>query len=462
MVSTRRPAAVQAFSCLVPAVVAVVVALASPTPARAQFGGGGFGFGGAVGGIAIDTDGIIRNLDPGALESLAAERTRTLADGHWNGRAGEARKVSLKAVAEAVRTAAEKGTPLPPEVVFLGGLQRIDHVFVDPDRHDIVLCGPADELVVDATGAVVGAKSRRPPLHFEDFVVALRAIDAARAGGMTCSIDPTPEGIAKLQKMLAAQATMRDPKATFAAMEEALGPQKVTVAGVPGDSRFARVLVAADYRMKRIGMGLEESGLEKLPSYLAMVPAGGRATALPRFWLEAEYDPIARDADELAWKIGGRRMRCLSENDVAADDGMKRGAAPADAVARRWCDAMTASYDQLATKQPIFAELTNCVELAVVAALIHGRQLDKRAGCDLAALVDPVLFPLPRYDVPTAVPTVATGVKKGSNWVLSASGGVKFQPWQFAANTVDSAEVAASRTKALEARPADVAGCSWD
>jgi hypothetical protein len=458
MVSMRRRAAVQTFSWLVPAVMAVVL---SAGPARAQFGG--FGFGGAVGGIAIDTDGIIRNLDPGALESLAAERTRTLADGRWKGQAGEARKLSLKAVVEAVRTAAEKGTPLPSEVVFLGGLQRIEHVFVDPDGHDIVLCGPADELVVDANGAVVGAKSRRPPLHFEDFVVALRAIDAARAGGMTCSIDPTPEGIAKLQNLLRRQATIgTNPKATFTAMEEALGPQKVTVTGVPGDSRFARVLVAADYRMKRIGMGLEQSGLEALPSYLAMVPAGGRATALPRFWLEAEYDPIARDADELAWKIGGRRMKCLSESDLAADGGMKRSAAPADAVARRWCDAMTASYEPLAAKQPIFAELTNCVELAVVAALIHGRQLDKRAGCDIAALVDPVRFPLPRYDVPTAVPTVATGVKKGSNWVLSASGGVKFQPWQFAANTVDSADVAAARTKVLAARPADVAGCSWD
>jgi hypothetical protein len=443
---------------LVP-MLAITLGVLAGRPVQAQIGG----FGGqAVGGISIDTDGIVRNLEPRALESLAAERTRALADAAWNGTAGRMRKVSLHAVMQAVRQGVEKGTPLPVEVVFLGGLQRIEYLFVDPDRHDIVLCGPADALAVDAAGAVVGATTRRPPLQLEDLVVALRAIDAARAGGVTCSIDPTPEGITALQTMLRRMGAMGpDPATTFARMEEALGPQRVTVQGVPGDSRFARVLVAADYRMKRIGMGLEPSGLRELPSYLDMVPAGGRPSSLPRFWLEADYDPIERDPDELAWHLRGRRMKCLTESDVAGRNGVRRAAAPADAIARSWCDAMAANYDTLAAKQPIFAELTNCIDLAVVAAVIHGRQLDKRAGCDLGALVDPAALPLPHYEVPTTVPTVATGVKKGTTWVVSASGGVSFQPWQFASQATDSSDVAASRTDALASRPA-ASVCSWD
>ncbi|MFM8734034.1 MAG: DUF1598 domain-containing protein [Pirellulales bacterium] len=458
MISPLRPVCGRLF---VPT-FAIACCLLAHASAHAQFGGGG-GFGQAVGGIAIDTKGIVGTLDPRAAEELAAEREKTLADGSLADAANGIRKVSLKAVATAVRAAAAGATPLPAEILFLGGLQRIEHVFVDPDRHDIVLSGPADALKVDAMGNVVGATTGRPPLHLEDLIVALRAINAARNGGMTCSIDPTPEGIAKLQQLLRKQGTMgRDPQATFTAMEQAMGPQQVTVTGVPGDSRFARVLVAADYRMKRIGMGLDPSELDALPSYLALVPAGGRATTLPRFWLEADYDPIARDPDELAWRIGGRRMKCLTESDVAGKEGVARGAAPADATAVKWCAAMTANYEALAAKQPIFAELANCVDLAVVAALIRGRQLDARAGCDLAALVDPAAAPLPRYDVPASVPTVATGVKKGTNWVLSASGGVKFQPWQLAAKTADSPEAATARAAALEARPADLAGCSWD
>jgi hypothetical protein len=123
---------------------------------------------------------------------------------------------------------------------------------------------------------------------------------------------------------------------------------------------------------------------------------------------------------------------------------------------------MTASYDELAGKQPVFAELVNCIDLAVVAALIKGRQLDGRAGCDLSPLTDAAGLELPSYDVPASVPTVATGVKKGTTWVLSASGGVKFQPWQFAANTAEAAELAASRTVATAARPATLSGCSWE
>jgi hypothetical protein len=429
-----------------------------PEHAAAQFGGG---FGGQVGGIAIDARGIVGNLDPAAVESLAAERQKALADA--GGEPSDLRKVSLARIIAAVEASVAGQAPLPADVLFLGGLERITHVFVDPAGHDIIIAGPADRISVDATGTVVGAKSRRPLLHLEDLLVALRAIDGARQGGILCSIDPTPEGIGRLNAFLSKQRSIGpDASRTFRGREEALGPQAVTVGGVPGDSRMARVLVAADYRMKRIGMGLEESGLKALPSYLAMIPAGGRAATLPRFWLEADYDPISRDPDELAWSIGGRRMKCLTESDVAAQGGMKRGAVPADALAKKWCDAMTASYDELAGKQPVFAELVNCIDLAVVAALIKGRQLDGRAGCDLSPLTDAAGLELPSYDVPASVPTVATGVKKGTTWVLSASGGVKFQPWQFAANTAEAAELAASRTVAIAARPATLSGCSWE
>ncbi|MGB8853721.1 MAG: DUF1598 domain-containing protein [Pirellulales bacterium] len=439
------------------AVAAVLVTLAVNGNAHAQFGRGMFG---GVGGIAIDADGIVRNLDARAVESLAAERRAALADADAV-KAGTLRKVSLAAMTTAVRDAAAAGKPVPSDVVFLGGLQQVTAVFVDPDRHDIVLVGPADTPVVGPAGAIVGAASKRPLLQFEDLVVALRAIDGARAGGIRCSIDPTRDGLARLDAFLAKQrAVMGNPEPLFRSMEQALGLQAVTVGGVPADSRFAQVLVAADYRMKRIGMGLEPSGVKQLPSYLAMVPAGGQAASLPRFWLEAEYDPIARDADELAWRLSGRRMKCLTESDLAGKNGIERGAGRADKVAEKWCDAMTTHYDDLALKQPVFAELMNCVDLAVVAALIKGRQLDARAGLDLAPLLDATAVPLPKYDVPETVPTVASGLKKGTTWVLSASGGVQFQPWQFAANAQAAADLGEQRTAALAARPKT--GLWWD
>lgn len=446
-----------------PVVILAALALVPMASARAQMGGG-FGFGQAVGGISIDTAGIVRNLEPGALESLAKQRREALAKvGGQTGAASTLRKVSLARVMAAVSAAARGDAAIPTDVLFLGGLERITHVFVDPEGHDIVLAGPADATAVDAAGNVVAARSGRPLLQLEDLIVALRAIDKARDGGMRCSIDPTAEGVARVQQFLKTQRTIGDPDATLRRMEELLGPQQVSVGGVPADSRFARVLVAADYRLKRLGMGLEPSGVTGLPSYVSMLPAAAPAAAtLPRFWLEASYDPIARDADELAWKITGRRMTCLTETDLFGRDGAQRGAGGADPTATRWCESFTRHYDDLAAKQPVFAELVNCVDLAVVAALIHGRQLDRRAGLDLGMLLDPTAVRVPAYDAPATVPTVASGTKRGNRWVVTASGGVQFQPWQFAsAEATTVADVGTSRGDALAARP-EAGPCWWD
>jgi hypothetical protein len=420
---------------------------------RGGMGGGGFGFGQAVGGIAIDAEGIINNINPAARQELSATRRAALAKAGPL-EAAAVRHVSLAGVIKAIDEAA--GGPLPPEVIFLAGLQRVTHVFVDPDGHDIVLAGPAEAITIDAAGNAVGAESKRPPLQLEDLVAALRAIDAARSGGIRCSIDPTPEGLTRLQALMRSQRGLgANPDATLRRMEEALGPQVVSVGGVPGDTRFAHVLVAADYRMKRIGMGLEPSGVPGLPSYTAMVPAGGSAAALPRFWLEPTYEPLSRDPDELAWQINGRHMTCLTESDLLAKGGVKRGQGAADGIAKKWCAAMTTHYDTLATRQPVFADLVNCIDLAVVAALIQGRQLDRRAGLDLAVLLDDEKLPVPAYRVATTVPTIATKLRKGNGWVVTASGGVQFQPWAFATESVEATELAAARTASLEPRPAD-------
>ena len=425
-----------------------------------QFAGGGLGAQ-AVGGISVDTDGIVRTIEPRALVSIAAQRKKILRENPpQTGRRSDLQKVSLRRILEDVQRAVTERELVSPEVLTLGGLEKIEYVFVDPDGHDLVLAGPSDEIAVDENGIFVGATSGRPLLLLEDLVVALRSIDVARMGGMRCSIDPTPEGIARLQEMLSSTKQMPNPQKIFRSMEEALGPQQVTVGGVPADTHFAQVLVAADYRMKRIGMGLESSGVAELPSYLSMVQATTGSTMLPRFWLEAQYSPIARDPDELGWKLTGGKMVCLTETDLLVREGMQRGSGRTDKNAARWCERMTAYYDDLASNKPVFRELMNCVDLAVVAALIDSRQLADRAGLDLSLLKDTSSIQLSSYEVPKQVPTVAHGMKRGSRWILSASGGVQFQPWAFLEDVVEAQDVGSERKLAMASRPQS--GICWE
>ena len=57
----------------------------------------------------------------------------------------------------------------------LAGLTRVEYVFYYPDTKDIVIAGPAEGYVRDATGRMVGTTTRRATLQLEDLIVALRA-----------------------------------------------------------------------------------------------------------------------------------------------------------------------------------------------------------------------------------------------------------------------------------------------
>ena len=102
--------------------------------------------------------------------------------------------------------------------------------------------------------------------------------DPASGELISCSIDPTADGLVRLARaMRQRDGAVSDKK--LARFEEALGPQRITLTGVPQDSHFARVLVAADFTMKRLGMNFEPAPIDGLPSYLDLLGRGGASTA---------------------------------------------------------------------------------------------------------------------------------------------------------------------------------------
>ena len=101
-------------------------------------------------------------------------------------------------------------------------------------------------------------------------------------------------------------------------LENALGMQQITLHGVPETSHFARVLVAADYRMKRMAMNFDPSPVRGLPSYLQMIKRRPGRSFSPRFWLEPKYEALLRDAEGLAWELRGSGVKALTEEDFLA------------------------------------------------------------------------------------------------------------------------------------------------
>jgi len=411
----------------------------------------------SVGGISIDTDGTLDNAtldDMGRLNKLRLEDIDQI-PAELAG-ATRLRKISLRGLERAIQDCKANGQPLPDEIKYLAGLQQIRYVFVYPERGDIVLVGPGEGWKVDGKGNVVGATTGRAVMLLDDLLVALRTAQQAARGGISCSIDPTPEGLARLRRHVASLRKMGNPQTTAAGIEQALGPQKISVHGVPGTSHFARVLVAADYRMKRLAMKFDQSPLRGLPSFLDMIPASGRGmnNMLPRWWLEPNYEPIVASPDGLAWELRDGSVKCMTEADFVAASGQKQvGAAKANPMAKRWADNMTENYDELAAAQPIFAQLRNCMEMAIVAALIAKERLPERAGYSMPALLDPAEVAVDAMPAPRQVDSKVSMVRKRGGWVISASGGVMLNSWQVADQTTQDTAPAEVRAQSAAQQP---------
>ena len=414
----------------------ITIALAaSSRPALGQVGLGtgisGFAVGN-VGGVLIDANGVLVNAERDSLNKLRARRARALAEVPGDMRApAELRKVSLRGLAAVIDECRQNNRPLPDEVKCLAGLQRIRYVFLYPERNDIVLAGFGEGWKVGDTGEIVGVNTGRAVLLLDDLLVALRSAMQAAQGGISCSIDPTEEGLRRYQQAMKSQHDIgSDPAATIRGIEQQLGPQTITVTGVPDTSHFARVLVAADYRMKRLAMNFDPPPIAGLPSYLHLLRSGGAGKSImPRWWLATNYQPMLTDADRLAWELRGPGVKAMTEDDLLAANGQRVHTGKASPAAQKWATNMTAKYEELALRDPIFGELRNCMDLAVVSALIFKENLPARAQCDLASLTGNNGPAVDVYPAPKQVDTQASFIQKGTNYIISASGGVMIHSW---------------------------------
>jgi hypothetical protein len=421
--------------------VAVAIAAFGMASSRVEAQFGGFRQP-SVGGVKIDTDGVVSNPQVGELKQLQAAWQKGLqqipADlEKWT----DLRFVSLKQLESEVAAARAAGKPVPDAVRYMAGLQRVRYVMVYPDKQDIVLAGPAEGWKVDSLGSVVGATSGRPVLTLDDLMVALRVAESANASGISCSIDPTPEGMQRMQRLN--RKLSSNPQVASRQMEEAVGPQAVTVTGIPTTSHFARVIVAADFRMKRLAMNMEPAPIDGMPSFLSMIKRGGSQSLMPRFWLAPKYEPLRRDNDGLAWEIRGQAVRCLTEQDFMNKEGQKEHSGKAEPTAQKWVDTFTAKFEELAREDSSFGQLRNVMDLAVVGALLTKEGLNQKAGFQAPNLMGEQQ--LEEYPAPRSVASQASFVKVSGRWVVSVSGGVQIFPWQVADRTEVSKDLASSR-----------------
>src|SRR5262249_45535434 len=269
---------------------------------------------------------------------------------------------------------------------------------------------------------------------------ALRTKDRMLAGKLiSCSIDPTPAGLKQFARLTRGNRLSPSPE-LLRRMEQAVGPPTVTLSGVAPAGHLAQVLVAADWQMKRLGMGLVPSPVDGLTSYLELLndgPNSATRNPLPRWWIAYGKEPVERDTDGLGWRISRPGIQVCTAAGRMDHDGRISTQIESDPTSKKWADSMTRRYDHLAIVEPVFGQLRGCMDLALATAILARSDLLTHVQLELPMLLDDRRLQLAAHRIPKNVASHASAFRKGRTWMVSVSGGVELD----VQHPIDAAEL---------------------
>ena len=387
-----------------------------------------------TGGVYVDTAGTLKKMAFANAGGDLAELRRIAGTERSNNRdarqSSNLRKVSLTRLEKQVQLLWAQGRSPDEAMRTLAGLQKVQYVFIYPETGDIVLAGPAGDWQPGPEGRLVNVDSGRPVLHLDDLVVVLRnAYDSE--GQFGCSIIPTQEALARTQQFLdsSAQQPIRPTQRStwLEELRSQVGQQDIEIYGIDPRSRAARLIVEADYRMKLIGMGLEE-GTAGVTSYLdavRLVNGAPPAMDVLRWWFTLNYDAVKTTEAGDAYAVEGPGVKVLSENELLSEQGERIHTGKSDELNSAFARSFTQHFEQLAAKYPIYAELQNIFDLALVAAIIKSEDLAGRVDWHMMHFGNPEKYQIELGIAPSKVDTVINHrIVDRKHVIAGVSGGV--------------------------------------
>ncbi len=427
---------------------------------------------GEMAGIHVDPSGLLTRVvridTTGRLEQLS-QLASSASDNADLASRSRLRLVSLARLEQEVARRLDAGEPLPTDIRHLAGLQQVRFIFTYPETGDIVIGGPAEGFKVSKSGTAIGATSGHPVLQLDDLVTVLRAFTAEGGGVIGCSIDPRPEGLKQINDLVARS----NKKGSLAPgrvkdwtnqLGNALGRQDITITGVPADSRVARVLVEADYKMKLIGIGQLDAGKD-VPGIFKLMTADERKDSsldALRWWLSMKYSQVLHSTAGDAFQLVGSAVLCQSENEFVNSKGERVATGQTAGSNRTFARNFTDHYALLSKQDRVFADLQNIFDLALVAALVNRRGLAVQVGWDMGVFGNHGDFHPAAHPVPRTVDSVVNHrVFNGRDVVVQVAGGVRADIGSLLADSRTVKTNSRLNGVAPAARPSDLAADRW-
>ena len=390
-------------------------------------------------GVSFDADGVLEMhtfTDPtGQLRAEQFAAAMAARRGEL-GDVSPERKVSLVRLEAAVARRLEAGQPIEDAMRHLAGLTRITSAFCLPEQGDIVIVGPAEPWVDDLGGVARGIESGRPVLRLDDWIVALRAYSpsAPAVGFVGCSINPSAEGLEKLTRLQQSIPGVipnhrRDATAQrlAAASRESLGSASLAVFGISERTHFARVMIEADYRMKRMAIGVEPVPVP-ITTYARAIRTAGHGT-LERWWLTPFYEGLAATPDRMAVQLTGQGVQLQTQIKQVTQAGaiVDTGGRP-NPAATAYATSFTKRYDELAEVSAVFAQLRQLCDMLIVTAFMQRHGWYDAAGWTASAFHEEAVFQVETLPEPVSAPAVVNSFWKSNRLFVPVGGGVSIRP----------------------------------
>lgn len=371
-------------------------------------------------GVHIDRQGILRQRETDFDGRLADLHKRA----QGKDKEGDLCYISLPRLFTEAKKHLDAGEPLPDRIRYLGGMVKLQYIFIYPDEGDIVIAGRAEPFDSKVAYRPLGEKTGRPVLQLDDLVTALRAAGPGRTPPrIGCDILITQEiadRVDKKVKEISPKLREMGAKAAADAIAEAGGMQPLKYYGVEENTRFAIVCAEADYRLKQLGLALIKSPASKVKPYFMLLT---RPEQHHRFSLESHYEAILASPDSTAFELKGPSLKI---NGGILRLGGAASGEPSDA-AKKYIAACNENYEELCRSLISWADLANLTDLVALAALVGKMELHSKAKWDTAWIMDPNGYPVARLDAPKGA-AVLCNHRTTNGMVLFTSGGVGLFP----------------------------------
>jgi hypothetical protein len=167
--------------------------------------------------------------------------------------------------------------------------------------------------------------------------------------------------------------------------------------------------------------------------------------------------------DRAAFEIRGQGVKVLSENELLTAQGKRVHTGKSDELNTQFTQSFTEKFPELAAKYPVYAELRNLCDMALVCALIREEKLAEKTNWHAPWLGSADGFPVQLATAPREVETVINHrVINRKHIVAGVSGGVSVDPNSLVKHDAIEVDTYGDlEAEALGARPDDLPKDVW-